>query len=141
MSQVRSILRAVCACLGLAAFSVSVFAHHSFAMFDFGKILTIEGTVEQFQWTNPHVVLWVNADAESGDEPQLWGVELSSPGNLMRAGWTKRSLSPGDRVSVSLSPLRSGNAGGAFRKTTLLASGQELTYDWARLAQVQDESE
>ena len=138
MNTVWLIFRALGLCFGLVMVCVSALAHHSFAMFDFDQLTTLEGSVEQFQWSNPHVVIWFSADAENGEAPQLWGVELSSPGNLLRAGWTKRSLKPGDRISVTISPLRSGNAGGAFRKLTLLASGEDLTYDWARLAQVQD---
>lgn len=112
-------------------------AHHSFAMFDFQKTLTIEGTIREFQWTNPHVVIWVDVPSEDGGEPELWGVEITSPGNLLRAGWTKRSLNPGDRVSVTMGPLRNGDNGGAFRAAKNLTSGEDLVYDYARLAQVQ----
>ncbi len=141
MNRVLLLSKAIGLSVGLMGSAAPTFSHHSFAVFDFRKIVTIEGTVAQFQWTNPHVVIWIDADAQNGDESKAWGIELTSPGNLTRAGWTKRSLSPGDRVSVTLSPLRSGNAGGAFRGATLLDSGEDLTYDWARLAQVQDGSE
>ncbi len=141
MKRVLLMIKTLALSVGLMSFASPSFSHHSFAMFDFDKTLTIEGTVEQFQWTNPHVVIWINADAENGDESKIWGIELTSPGNLTRAGWTKRSLNPGDRVSVTMSPLRSGNAGGAFRKATLEDSGKDLAYDWARLAQVQGRSE
>ncbi len=141
MNRVLLMFKRIGLSVGLMSFAAPTFSHHSFAMFDFDKIMTIEGTVEQFQWTNPHVVIWINADAENGAESKIWGIELTSPGNLTRAGWTKRSLNPGDRVSVMMSPLRSGNAGGAFRTATLVDTGENLTYDWSRLAQVQERSE
>src|SRR3974390_1653321 len=86
-------------------------AHHSFAMFDFSKVVTITGTVKEFQWTNPHVVLWVNADGAAGGAPAVWALELTSPGNLTRGGWDRKVLSAGDKVSVDLNPLRNGNHG------------------------------
>ncbi len=141
MNRTRLMFKTLGLSCGLMIFAAPTLSHHSFAMFDFDKIVTLEGTIELFQWTNPHVVIWIKADAENGDEPQIWGIELTSPGNLTRAGWTKRSLNPGDRVSIAMSPLRSGNAGGGFRQATLLDSGEDLTYDWARLAQVQGRSE
>lgn len=101
-------------------------AHHSFAMFDSAKTVTISGTVKDFQWTNPHVVLWVLADAEDGKQPEEWTCELTSPGNLTRMGWSRHSLSPGDKVSVELNPLRDGTHGGSLRKATLAATGQVL---------------
>jgi hypothetical protein len=132
--------------LGLAA--TPALAHHSFAMFDFSRLVTFRGTVTEFQWTNPHVVLWVTSEvnqikevkdgsggrggAVAGKEvekPQLWSVELTSPGNLTRIGWSKRSFSAGDRVELDIHPLRDGRHGGAFKKATILATGQVLTSD------------
>jgi hypothetical protein len=105
-------------------------AHHSFAMFDQSKVVTLDGTVKDFQWVNPHVVLWVLApspDAAADAAPDTWTVELTSPGNLTRLGWTRRSLNPGDKVKVEIAPLRDGTHGGGFRKVTLVDSGQVLT--------------
>lgn len=102
-------------------------AHHSFAMFDFDKTVTLKGTVQEFQWTNPHVVLYVNADAADGKPASTWALELTSPGNLTRGGWTRRSFNAGERIEVELSPLRDGNLGGAFRKATVNDSGKVWT--------------
>lgn len=113
----------VLASLALAA-ALPAVAHHSFAMFDFDKSLTVKGTVTEFQWTNPHVVLYITADAAGGRPAQPWALELTSPGNLTRGGWTRHAFKAGDKVEVELSPLRDGNAGGAFRKATLLDTGQ-----------------
>ncbi len=99
-------------------------AHHSFAMFDFAKLVTITGTVKEFQWTNPHVVLWVNADGAAGEAPAVWSLELTSPGNLTRGGWDRKVLNAGDKVSVDLNPLRNGNHGGALVKVTNETTGK-----------------
>jgi hypothetical protein len=102
-------------------------AHHSFAMYDSTKLVTLEGTVDNFQWTNPHVLLWVTGSTTAGEAPTLWTVELpTSPGNLKRMGWSKHSLKGGDKVLVELNPLRDGKHGGSFKKATLPASGQVL---------------
>ncbi len=109
------------AALGLAAAGPAA-AHHSFAMFDSNKVITIEGAVKTFEWSNPHAEVVVMG-GPAGTAPKLWSLELTSPSNLLRMGWSKRALKPGDRVTVELNPLRSGEAGGALRKATL-ADGQ-----------------
>jgi len=102
-------------------------AHHSFAMYDSTKLVTVDGTVTNFQWTNPHVLLWVTGSTTAGEAPTLWTVELpTSPGNLKRMGWSKRSLKGGDKVLVELNPLRDGKHGGSFKKATVPATGQVL---------------
>ena len=100
-------------------------AHHSFAMFDPQKVITLKGTVKEFQWTNPHVVIWVYADSQTG-AAELWSVELTSPGNLTRQGWTRAQFRPGDKVSVEVNPLRDGEHGGGFKQITNLVTGQVL---------------
>jgi hypothetical protein len=105
-------------------------AHHSFAMFDPAKLLTVTGTVKDFQWVNPHVVLWVYAAPKDGAAPELWTIELTSPGNLTRVGWTRHSVGPGDKVAVEIAPLRNGGHGGGFRKLTLIDSGKVLTSEF-----------
>jgi len=101
-------------------------AHHSFAMFDQSKVVTLRGAVKEFRWVNPHVSLFVQTDAAGGSAPELWGVELTSPGNLTRLGWSRKSLKPGDKVVVDVNPLRDGQKGGGFRKVTLVETGQTL---------------
>jgi hypothetical protein len=101
-------------------------AHHSFAMFEPTKTLTLKGTVKMFQWTNPHVILWVLVQPDDGGAAQEWSVETTSPGVLTRAGWTRQSLKAGDRVTVVFFPLRDGSRGGGLKSVTLLDSGQTL---------------
>jgi len=113
--------------VALAAAGPRAQAHHSFAMYDPSVTIHLDGTVKEFQWTNPHALLWVVGVTSPGADPALWTIELpTSPGNLSRLGWTKHSLSPGDRVVVELNPLRDGQHGGSFRKMTFVATGQVL---------------
>ena len=109
------------------AASVPAGAHHSFAMYEKDKVLTLKGEVKAFQWANPHCVIWFVVKPEGGGEPQEWGVETSSPGVLTRSGWTRNSIKPGDRVSVQFNPLRDGTHGGGMNSVTLLDTGQKLT--------------
>jgi hypothetical protein len=104
----------------------SAVAHHSFAMYEPTKTLTFKGTVKTFQWTNPHTILWVLVQPPDGGPAQEWSLETTSPGVLTRAGWTRLSLKPGDRVSVTLSPLRDGSHGGSLNSVTLLDTGKTL---------------
>ena len=124
----RFVSRAALTALGVVALSGSAFAHHSFAMFDMTreKQKTITGTIKEFQWTNPHGVIWIYVPVAGKPQPELWAVELTSPGNLRRAGWTKDSLKVGDRVSAVVNPLRNGGTGGGFQSIKLLDSGKEL---------------
>jgi hypothetical protein len=112
---------------GMLATVMPAWAHHSFAMFDFSNTMTVTATVKEFRWTNPHVVLLVTAAPKASAAEQDWTMELTSPGNLTRMGWTRHSLSPGDRIELSFNPLRDGKHGGAFVKATRLDTGQVLT--------------
>ena len=118
-------------CLGIVAllflaFGRDAFAHHSFAMYDTAKVDVITGTVKEFQWTNPHALLWVVGSTDGG-APELWTIELpTSPGNLARMGWTKHSLAQGDALAVEINPLRDGSHGGSFKKATLAKTGAVL---------------
>jgi len=96
-----------------AAFAASpALAHHSFAMFDQRKIMTLEGTVTEFQWTNPHT--FIEMDVPAAGRVVHWSIELNSPNNLRRQGWTRTSLKRGDRVTLRMNPLRDGKHGGLF---------------------------
>ena len=115
--------------LASLALALPVAAHHSFAMFDFSKTMTIKGTVTEFRWTNPHVALLVQLDPQPGAAPEVWSMELTSPGNLTRGGWTRHSFKPGDRIELVFNPLRDGKHGGAFDKATILETGQVISSD------------
>lgn len=94
------------------------FAHHSFAMFDMKKEVTVKGTVSEFAWTNPHAFLHVIVPNPGGGSKE-WQLELASPNNLKRRGWKSTSLKAGDAVTVVFNPLRDGTTGGSFVSATL----------------------
>jgi hypothetical protein len=97
---------------------VPAWPHHSFAMFDQTKVVPLKGTVREFQWTNPHAWIQIDVPSESG-KLEMWSVELNSPNNLRRQGWKSNSLKAGDKVTVTINPLRDGKKGGLFVSVTL----------------------
>jgi hypothetical protein len=113
--------------VGLLAGAPPAAAHHSFAMFDFSNTVKTQATVKEFRWTNPHVILVVATPPKAGEAEELWSLELTSPGNLTRIGWSRKSFTPGDRIDLEFNPLRDGKHGGAFKQATILATGQVLT--------------
>ena len=98
----------------------SALAHHSRAMFDQTKQVTLVGTVKEFQWTNPHC--WIQVLVPDPNDPQAspveWGVEMGAPVELMRKGWKPGSLNPGDKVTIIVNPLRDGQPGGLVVSVT-----------------------
>lgn len=120
---------AIAAVCVLAAGISSVAAHHSTTMFDHSKTVTIKGTVVELRWVNPHVTVTVNGVINEGDAPADWLMEMTSPGNLVRAGgWRRDAVKPGEKVEVVFSPLRDADKkGGALKKITVLATGEVLT--------------
>ena len=108
-----SLRKLVVAAAVLAAGVSVVQAHHSFAMFDNEKEMTIEGVVKEFQWTNPHIWIQVNVTGADGKVTE-WSIEGGSPNGLRRNGWSKSSLNAGDKVSVKIHPLKDGSPGGSF---------------------------
>ncbi len=112
------------AALSLALLAGPAFAHHSFAMFDMKARTALSGTIKQLDWTNPHVTIWVYRDAKPGESAELWNFESSSPGNLTRVGWTKRTLQPGDKVQIEYFPERGTAHSGELAKVTLTATGK-----------------
>jgi hypothetical protein len=89
----------------------SAAAHHSTAMFDMKKDVVLQGTIKEFQWTNPHtwIVFEVPNGAGGTDE---YGIEGMSPNYLARVGWDKHTLSSGEKVELTIHPLKDGRKGG-----------------------------
>ena len=106
------------AAIAVAAFAAPAFAHHSFAMFDATKTVTLQGTVKEFEWTNPHSWLRVYVNDASG-KPVLWALELSSPARLTTMGMHADSVKAGDKVSVTFHPMKDGTRGGQFMEAQL----------------------
>jgi hypothetical protein len=80
-------------------------AHHSQSEFNLRETVEVEGTVTKLEWRSPHARLYVDATNEKG-EVVNWDFELPSPNTLMRRGWKRNALKPGDRVKVAASPAR-----------------------------------
>jgi hypothetical protein len=116
--------------VGVIICATPVKAHHSFAMFDQDRTITITGTVKEFQWTNPHVLIWVEVNDARNPQPIVWSIENTSPGILRRQGWNKDSLKPGDRVEIIGFPLRDGNPGAGFVRLKILDTGEILGVKW-----------
>ena len=110
--------RATALMCALAVAPLPAYAHHSFAMFDETRTATISGVVQDFQMINPHSWLQLMA-LDSQGKPREWSLEASAPGQLMKGGWQQTSLRPGDKVTVSLHPLKDGTYGGELITVTL----------------------
>ncbi len=100
--------------IGVLSFATAeLSAHHSFAAFDMSKEQTITGVVSRFDWTNPHTFIWVEVTNDKG-VVETWAIEGMSPNYLGRRGWSKNSVKPGDKITVSIRPLKEGKTGGMF---------------------------
>ena len=86
-------------------------AHHSGAMFDDKVTKTLVGTVREFQWTNPHCFIQLVVKNAKGQDEE-WSLEMTAPVHLQRLGWRRSSLKPGERITVTIHPLRNGDKGG-----------------------------
>lgn len=114
--------------LGISAVLVACIApaaaHHSANMFDPQKEVVLDGTIKEFQWTNPHI--WIQvlvADAKGATVE--WSVEGGSPNLVGRQGWKRNSFKPGDKVVMKIRPMRNGDPGGSFVSATF-ADGRTL---------------
>jgi hypothetical protein len=92
-------------------------AHHSFAMFDTSKEVTLTGAVTSFEWTNPHVYIEIDVPGETS--VKHWSIELGSPSILRNSGWKHDTLKSGDKVTVIINPLKNGNPGGLLVQANL----------------------
>ena len=104
--------------------SGSALAHHGSAAYDMSKSVTVAGTVTDFQFVNPHVLISIDVKDPSG-KVEKWEGELTSPNHLARAGWTKSTLKPGDQVTLTGGPAKSGSLTMWIRKIT--KDGQEVS--------------
>jgi hypothetical protein len=115
----------VCACaLGLWGGSVA-YAHHSMAGFDRKKTVMLVGTIREFKWANPHAWIEFEVSNPKGGV-ETWNAEMTAPGILARAGWKSTFLKPGDKATIVIHPLISGEPGGQFVSVTL-ADGRTYT--------------
>ena len=99
--------------------TVILLLHHSFAMFDTAKSTTLTGTVTVFEWTNPHAYIEIDVPDAAGGTKTHWSVELGSPSILLQSGWKFKDLKHGDKVTVVISPLKTGKPGGLLIQAKL----------------------
>jgi len=119
MKSTRLVLAGLVLCLAAPAS-----AHHSFAMFERNKTISIAGVVKEYEWTNPHVWIHIVAPDEKGT-PREWGFEMQSIAQDSRAGWRKDSVKPGDKITIEYHPLKDGSRGGQLT-AGILADGKRL---------------
>ena len=103
--------------------AVPALAHHSFAMYDHTKTITLKGSVTKFQWTNPHA--YIELDVPEKDGVKHYSIECTSINMMQRAGWRSNMIKFGDQVKAVISPLTSGQPGGLLLELTL-PSGKVL---------------
>ena len=117
-------VRIVALAAAAAAFTVPVFAHHGAASFESGKTVTVKGTVTEYVWSNPHVLVKVDAKDDSGTIAH-WVLEAWNPVTQTGRGWTKNTFKPGDEVSVDITPAKNGQPVGEIRGRIEI-NGKEL---------------
>jgi translation initiation factor IF-1 len=110
---------APCLAMVLLGASPPAWVHHSGAMFDRTRVIEVKGVIKEFAWTNPHSSFKVEVD------DQVWSIEMNGTSNLVHEGWKKTTIKPGDKVTVSVNPLRDGRPGGWF-VGILLPNGSTL---------------
>ena len=120
----RQRLLLICLLTGIA---LPVVAHHSFSMFDEKKETVLKGEVKEFQWSNPHTWIQLNVTDESGKVVE-WSIEGGSPNLVGRQGWKRNTFKPGDKVEITVHPMRDGQPGGAFMRA-VLPDGRKLGGD------------
>jgi len=103
--------------LYLCASPGTVLAHHSFAMFDHTRTVTLKGEVAKFQWTNPHAILEIDVPGANG--AQHFTLELTSINMMQRLGWRSNYIKAGDKVKAVMAPLLNGERGGLLLEITL----------------------
>jgi hypothetical protein len=109
---------------GVIGVSATVDAHHSVAMYDYAKAMTLTGTVMEMQWTNPHMFIKANAVDAAGKQMQ-WSIECGTPNINSRHGWKKSDIKPGDKVVMEIHPMRDGRPAGTL-VTIKLPDGRTL---------------
>jgi Family of unknown function (DUF6152) len=125
----RTLLVALVAAASLLILSGPAMAHHGVAGYDMTKTITVHGTVAKFDWSNPHVVVYVDAKGDTG-EMQHWTIEFASPVHMVRAGWSKGSMKAGDDIVIDTHPSRNGAPVGISSTITFIlkvvVNGQAL---------------
>jgi hypothetical protein len=96
-----------------ALFTLTASAHHSTAIYDSDHPLELHGTVVEWKFTNPHCIIRLEVTNDRG-APVVWSLEGGNTAGLFRQGWTPMTLKPGDKLIITVRPLRSGAPGGNY---------------------------
>jgi hypothetical protein len=119
-------LAVIVAGLGLLLSAGPALAHHAFAAeYDSKKPIKLTGTVTKLEWLNPHTWFYIDVKDDNGKVTN-WGFEMGSPNILLRAGWTRNSMNPGDVVTVEGSRAKDGSNNANVKVVTLASTGQRL---------------
>lgn len=114
----------------------TVLAHHSYAQFDMGNTVSVQGTVKQWDWTNPHSWLTLYVEPGNGVQPEVWEIESGSPSMLLRTGFTRTSLTVGEKVTVKFHPHRDDPHKGSLVAVDF-PGGKSLTVDGSKIRDTQ----
>lgn len=117
MISVKTVMAVVGLTLACGAVSIPASGHHSFGRYDMGKTSVIEGTIHKYEWSNPHSWLFVDVPTANG-AAVTYGFEMQSVGEMLRRGWKKTSVQPGDKVKVAFHPVRDGTPAGLLLSAT-----------------------
>jgi hypothetical protein len=112
--------------MGLLMICVPAFAHHGGSDYDTIHLKTLKGTVTEFLWENPHCQVFFDVNEVKAGSPVRWGIETLAPAVLKRAGWSPKTLQPGDQITITFAPSKKGTPVGLIRKV-ILSDGKELT--------------
>lgn len=116
--------RGMAAIVVCVAMSAPLAAHHSAAMFDDEKVVELNGTIKEMQWSNPHI--WIQVVVDNNGQKTEWSVEGGSPNSLSRNGWRATTFKAGDAVTMRVNPMKDGSAGGSFIGVKFKETGKTL---------------
>jgi hypothetical protein len=112
------IVKSLSLAVSALALALPAWAHHSHAMYDTAKNVTLNGTVVEFHWANPHTWLYMTVVDGAGKETE-WVLEGGGPGTLTRRGWRANMFKPGDKITAIVRPMKDGTSGGLLGTITL----------------------
>ena len=114
----NTVIAIVVACAASLSLPSAVTAHHGAATFDTTNEVTVTGTVTNWTWANPHCILRVDVKAADGTVTN-WSVATSNIADVSKRGWSRRSFAPGDAVTMTIQPAKSGAPVGMIRNVVL----------------------
>ena len=112
--------------IAVVAFAFPAHAHHSFAMFDVDKTITVSGTLKEFEFVNPHCWLHVAVTDAATGKTSDWAFEMGSVGQIAAQGWKADTVKPGDKLTVDAHPMKDGSHGGQYLAAKL-SDGRSFT--------------